>query len=104
METMKPMKPMAPMKPMEPMKPMAAAERWWPDALGEPASSGSQDGMRYAFFPRQRRLLIERDGQLTTYDSGAHDIDGVSQQNGSGAHPIFTSGGGQVNLAELQKL
>ena len=32
---MEPMKPMAPMKPLEKM---TAAERWWPDDLGEPTS------------------------------------------------------------------
>ena len=42
------MEPMKPMKPMEPMKPMSGGEKWWPDELGQPSSSGSQNSMRYA--------------------------------------------------------
>ena len=101
---MKPMKPMAPMEPMQPMKPtapMSFAEPWWPDAMGEPASSGAQEGMRYAFFPRAHRLLVERDGKLTTYDSADHDIGGVNQQSGVEA-PVFTSQHGPVALDRLR--
>lgn len=101
---MEPMKPMAPMTPMEPMKPMSAGAAWWPDDLGQPSSSGSQNAMRYAFFPEKRRLLIECDGTLTTYDSGDHRISGVSQQQ-SHAHTLaFTSQNGVVNLDELPKI
>ena len=64
MEPMKPMKPMEGMKPMEPMKPMEWAAPWWPGDFGSPSSSGAQNGMKYAFFPEKRRLLVERDGKL----------------------------------------
>lgn len=99
MEPMKPMKPMAPMKPMEPMK---GAEPWWPKDLGDPASSGSQNGLRYAFFPDKHRLLVERDGKLTTYDSGDHQIGGVQQQNGGSV--TFTGQNGPVELDSLSKV
>ena len=98
---MEPMKPMKPMKPMEPMKPMAAAKKWWPDNLGEPSSTGLQNSMRYAFFPEAHRLLIERDGKLTTYDSGDHQINGIQQ---SGDLPTFTSQNGAVRLDDLKKV
>jgi hypothetical protein len=101
---MEPMKPMAPMKPMEPMKPMAPAEAWWPDDLGQPSSTGAQNGMRYAFFPEARRLLIENDGSITTYDSADHRIGGASQQDGSSRSLSFTSQSGVVNLDELTKI
>ncbi len=68
MESMKAMKPMA---PMEPMKPMDFGTAWWPNDLGEPSTSGAQNGGRYAFFPDARRLLIEDDGKLTTYDTAS---------------------------------
>ncbi len=71
---------MEPMEPMRPMKPMAGGETWWSEDLGQPSTSGSQNGMRYAFFPQKQRLLIEQAGELTTYDSGNHRISGVSQQ------------------------
>jgi hypothetical protein len=98
------MEPMKPMKPMEPMKPMAGGEKWWPDDLGQPATSGSQNGMRYAFFPEKRRLLIEQNGNLTTYDSGDHRISGVSQQDGQRGSLAFTSQNGSVKLDELKEI
>ena len=98
------MEPMKPMKPMEPMKPMGGGEKWWPEELGQPSASGSQNGMRYAFFPDKQRLLIEQDGTLTTYDSGDHRISGVSQGGGQGQSPAFTSQNGSVKLDELKQV
>ena len=99
------MEPMKPMKPMAPMKPMSSGEAWWPDDLGQPSTSGAQDGMRYAFFPDKRRLLIEQDGKLTTYDSGDHRISGVSQsQDGArgGAQDLsFSSQKGTIRASDL---
>ena len=77
---------MEPMKPMTRMAPMGAAERWWPDNMGSPSTSGSQNGMRYAFFRDKRRLMVERDGHLTTYETGDHDIGGVSQAERHRSH------------------
>ena len=104
MEPMKPMKPMsgmAPMEPMKPMKPMDFGPAWWPETLGQPSTSGSQNGTRYAFFPEKRRLLIEEDGKLTAYDSGDHRIGGVSQQDSHTRSLTFTSQAGTVKLDEL---
>lgn len=101
MEPMKPMQPMQPMNPMEPMKPMSGGEAWWPKDLGHPSSSGAQNGMRYAFFPDKHRLLIEENGKCTTFDSGDHRINGVSQQSSRG-RPAFTSQDGEVKLDELK--
>ncbi|WP_254073870.1 hypothetical protein [Burkholderia sp. S171] len=101
---MEPMKPMKPMKPMEPMKPMPATEKWWPDELGHASSSGSQNGVRYAFFPDKQRLLIEENGDRRAYDSGDHRINGVSQQQSHGHSLAFTSQAGVVNLAELKQV
>jgi hypothetical protein len=97
------MEPMKPMKPMEPMKPMSGGEKWWPDELGQPSSSGSQNSMRYAFFPKARRLLIEKQGNLTTYDSGDHQISGM-QQSGETSSLTFTSQNGAVRLDDLKKV
>ncbi len=101
---MEPMKPMAPMKPMEPMKPMTGGEAWWPGDLGQPSSSGSQNGMRYAFFPDKRRLLIDENGNVTAYDSGDHRIGGVAQQDGNQRTLTFTSQNGPVKLDELKRV
>jgi len=73
----------------------------WPDDLGPPASSGSQNGMRYAWFPQARRLSIDVDGQVTLYDTGDHLIQGCSQQQSSGRSLVFTSQKGEVELSQL---
>ncbi len=97
------MEPMKPMKPMEPMKPMSGGEKWWPKGLGEPSTSGSQNEMRYAFFPEKRRLLIEQGGKLTTYDIGDHRISGVSQQDSERRSLAFTDQNGSVKLDDLKR-
>ncbi|PZQ65202.1 MAG: hypothetical protein DI563_25865 [Variovorax paradoxus] len=104
MEPMKPMQPMKPMKPMEPMEPMqTAAKDWWPEGLHSPASSGSQNGMRYAYFAAERRLVVERDGAVAQYDTGEHRIEGVAQSAGSDG-PKFSSRDGEIALDSLRKV
>ncbi len=102
---MEPMKPMEPMKGMEPMKPMEpmSDKGWWPDGLGAPSSSGSQNGMRYAFFDRARRLVIETGGVVKVYDSGEHRINGVSQQDGGSRSLAFSSDDGPVRVEDLHE-
>jgi hypothetical protein len=92
---MKPMKPMAPMAPMKPI------ERWWPDHFGEPASVGSQNDLRYAFFRDKRRLVVDRGDSLVIYDTGDHDIGGVAQASGELPSVEFTSQRGLISLGEL---
>ena len=106
MEPMKPMEPMKGMKPMAPMTPMSAADdSWYPQGLSNPSSSGGQNGLDYAFFPDQRRLAIRQGGAVTTYDTGDHQISGVSQQQSAHAGmPSFTSQNGTVDLASLQQV
>ena len=93
---------MEPMKPMKPMEPMKGTEPWWPEDLGKPATSGAQNGMKYAFFPDKRRLIIDKDGQKTTYDTGDHKISGVSQQDSGKASLAFSSQNGTVDLSSLK--
>ena len=73
----------------------------WPADLGSPASTGSQNDIRYAVFPATRRLAIEVNGQTTIYDTLDHQIGGVSQQQGFGASLTFTSQYGLVRLEDL---
>ncbi len=86
------------------MKPMKGGDAWWPEDLGQPSTSGSQNDMRYAFFGDKKRLLIEKDGKLSTYDSGDHKIQGVSQANGDGGSPSFTDQSGTVDVSKLKKI
>ncbi len=97
METMKPL------PPMKPMAPLDGAESWWPRELGSPASSGTQNGLRYAVFPNVQRLLIDRSGRIETFDTGAHRLNGV-QQAGGNAGIIFSSADGAVTLDRLRRI
>jgi Short C-terminal domain len=63
---------------------MHSSNQWWPAELGYPSSSGGQNDSRYAYFPEQRRLAINRGGQVTVYDALNHQIGGVQQQQGGG--------------------
>ncbi|MET0258836.1 MAG: hypothetical protein ABW179_09655 [Methylobacterium sp.] len=79
---------------------MAKTEAWWPKDLGEPATSGGQNDLRYAFFREKRRLVIEQGGRTTTYDSGSHEIGGVSQDGSGGLR--FTDRDGTVDVGSLK--
>lgn len=75
--------------------------QWWPGELGWPASSGAQNGVRYAYFPQARRLAIEIDGQVTVYDTLDHQIGGFGQQQSHGGSLCFTSQYGLIDVASL---
>jgi hypothetical protein len=92
------------MKPMEPMRPMDFGPAWWPEDLGQPDTSGGQNDVKYAFFHDKHRLAIQQDGKVTVYDSGDHQISGVSQQQGASSALAFVSQHGTVDLGELKPL
>lgn len=76
---------------------------WWPAELGLPVpdSTGSQNGMRYAYFGRARRLAVDVGGQVTVYDTLDHQIGGFSQQQpGQGALKV-SSQHGPIDLGSL---
>ena len=75
------------------------SNQWWPDGLGAPHSSGSQNNMRYAVFAN--RLAVESGGQVTVYDTLDHHINGVSQQQGNDSTMTFRSQLGMVSLGSL---
>lgn len=74
---------------------------WWPGGLGRPSATGSQDGMRYAYFPESRRLAVEEGKGVVVYDTGDHEISGVSQSNGL---LRFTGAAGPVALDRLSRI
>jgi hypothetical protein len=75
--------------------------QWWPTELGQPASTGAQNDLRYAFFPASRRLAIQQGGVVRVYDSGEHRLSGFSQQQGADQSLTFTSQFGTVRVADL---
>jgi len=59
--------------------------------------------MRYAYYPAARRLVVVLGGKATVYDSGDHQLQGVSQQQQNGSATLaFTSQHGVVTLASLR--
>jgi len=74
---------------------------WWPGDLGSPSSSGSQNNIRYAFFPQAQRLVVERNGQVSVFDTLDHRIGGVSQQQGGDTSLTFSSQYGTVSTLSL---
>lgn len=76
----------------------------WPGEFGHPSAVGSQNNLRYAFFPASRRLVIEINGQQTTYDTGDHQISGFGQQQSGDQSLTFTSQFGLVRVADLPQL
>jgi hypothetical protein len=78
------------------------ANTWWPAELGSPSSTGGQNDVRYAYFPRSRRLAIDRNGAVTLYDTFDHQIGGVQQQQGGYAGSLsFTSQYGTFTVDSL---
>lgn len=74
---------------------------WWPGELGAPAAVGSQNNVRYAYFPVSRRLAVTTGGDVWVYDTMDHHIGGFAQQQGVGGSITFTSQFGTVNLSTL---
>ncbi|MDB5526172.1 MAG: hypothetical protein JWM58_3935 [Rhizobium sp.] len=78
-----------------------SSANWWPDELGFAGSTGSQNDLRYAFFPATHRLAINAGGRITVYDTRDHQIGGFSQQQSGDQSVSFTSQYGLVNLSSL---
>jgi len=74
---------------------------WWPADLGIPDSAGGQNRVRYAYFGNSRRLAVEVDARVTVYDTLGHQINGISQQQGSASTLHFSSDKGPVDVASL---
>jgi hypothetical protein len=77
------------------------ASNWWPQDLGAPNATGSQNSVRYAYFGGARRLAVQTGSDVWVYDTLDHQIGGFSQQQGSGGSILFTSQCGTVVLSTL---
>jgi hypothetical protein len=85
-------------------RPIGAAREmaWWPAALGRPDVTGGQNDLRYAWFAPAGRLVVDRAGVVTTYDTRPHHITGVAQaQDPRGTRLTFSTADGAVDLASL---
>jgi hypothetical protein len=75
---------------------------WWGADLGAASATGSQNDIRYAYFPASRRLAIAIGDHVTIYDTADHVISGVSQQQSGDASLSFVSQRGLVRVADLR--
>jgi hypothetical protein len=75
---------------------------WWGADLGAAGATGSQNEIRYAYFPASRRLAIKIGDHVRIYDTGDHEISGVSQQQSGDASLTFFSQKGLVRVSELR--
>jgi len=76
-------------------------QNWWPQDLGSPSSTGSQNNVQYAYFPNISRLAVKTGSDVWVYDTQNHQIGGFSQQQGMGSSITFSSQFGTVSLATL---
>jgi hypothetical protein len=83
---------------------VGASGSWWPSELGGAGSTGSQNDLKYAYFPDSRRLAILQGGQVKVYDTGDHWISGFSQQQSGDQSLTFTSQFGLVRVADLPQV
>ena len=77
---------------------------WWPAEFGIPSTVGAQNAMRYAFFPASKRLVIDDNGQISTFDTGEHVVIGVSQQQSRAQSLAFATVKGTLDLASLTRI
>lgn len=72
------------------------------------SATGSQNGVRYAYFAGENRLVIEQQNEKpVTYDASGYEITGVSQSQTDatpGTLTFTTKDGGTVNLDKLKRL
>ncbi|WP_416899248.1 MAG: SHOCT domain-containing protein [Minwuia sp.] len=82
-----------------------SSQGWWPEELGQPSSTGSQNDIAYAVFPSSRRLAIRYGGRVHLFDTKDHMIGGVSQsQQGGGLSALsFQSQYGTLSVVELPR-
>lgn len=76
-------------------------DHFWPQELGAPSATGSQNNVRYAYFVGSRRLAVKTGGEVWIYDTLDHNIGGFAQQQGMGGSITFTSQYGTVHLSTL---
>jgi hypothetical protein len=76
-------------------------QHFWPQELGSPSATGSQNNVRYAYFSGCNRLAVKTGGDIWVYDTQNHQIGGFSQQQGGSGSITFTSQYGTVDLTTL---
>lgn len=87
------------------MSPMNQS-KWWAPDYNNPTFSGGQNNIRYVYFAQHNRLMIQRDGQESIYDTSPYTLSGVSQQQmNNKTHLVFhTKDGKTIDLTDLKQV
>lgn len=82
-----------------------SSHKWWSANLENPTIVGGQNTLRYAYFPKDGRLIIKQGDQEVVYNTVPHTIAGVSQQqNNLITSLIFQTSTGQILTVESFKV
>ena len=77
---------------------------WWPsEYTSSPAATGGQNDMRYAYFPREKALVVEQEGKIVVYDATGHEFHGFGQQQTSSSGFKLRSTLGSIDLSKLPR-
>ena len=79
---------------------LPAGESWWPASFGMPAASGERHGMRFAFFPAAKRLLVQQGARIDAHDTRDAQVTGVAEMSGETTSLMFNTDKGTVKLEE----
>lgn len=78
--------------------------QWWPGHFkSAPASTGTQNEYRYAYFPKENALVIQTGGKTTVYDTTGHTITGFGQQQSTVPGFHFHTRQGNIAVSSLPK-
>ena len=80
----------------------AEGESWWPATFGHATTAGSQNGIRYAYFPDKQRLLVQQGARVDAFDTAGYQIMGAGQQQGNSSTLMFATDRGSISTHELR--
>jgi hypothetical protein len=76
------------------------------DAIyGKPAFQGSQNDMKYAYYPEKHIFILEQYGELGKYNTKGYQVSGVSQQQSNFSQDLkLNTDKGEIAISALPKL
>lgn len=76
------------------------------DAIhGTPALKGSQNDMRYAYYPEKNIFIVEQYDKVSKFNTEGYQISGISQQQSNFSQDLkLTTDKGEITIASLPKL
>ena len=88
---------------------LPAGESWWPASYGHPSAQGCQSGIRYAWFPGRRCVLVQVGSRIDCFDTADRQVHGVGQtsasvetQQGHTSRLVLSTSTGEIPLDQLE--